>query len=135
VPDGQSAVGGAAAVAAVAQTLVAWLGERHQAGDSLEVAPSWRIAENRWSAARYGVEGELSDLQTGARRTTREVLHELLDELEPVAARLSAATELSLARSLIERNGAIAQREVAAQEGMRGLGQWLAECFLAPMSG
>ena len=34
--------------------------------------PGWRIAENRWWAARDGVEGELADLDTGDRQPARE---------------------------------------------------------------
>ena len=84
--------------------------------------PSWRIAENRWSACRYGVEGALADLNTGERTPTRTVLTALVDRLEPVAERIGAAGELERARALIERNGAIRQREVAAARDVRALG-------------
>lgn len=130
VPDGQSAVGNASAIAAVVQALVAWLAGRHAAGERLAIAPSWRIAENRWSAARHGVEGEFVHLEHGDRRPTREVLHELLKDLEPVAGSLGSSAELALARRLVERNGAIAQREVGAQSGPSGIARWLAERFL-----
>ena len=40
-----------------------------------------------------------------------------MDRLEPVAERIGAAGELERARALIERNGAIRQREVAARRG------------------
>ena len=135
VPDGQSAVGDAAAIAAVAQALVAWLAGRHARGESLPVQDSWRIAENRWSACRYGIDGELLDLDTGRARSTREALHELLDQLEPVAAGLTASAELAGARRLIERNGASAQREVASESGLLELTRWLSDRFLAPYSG
>ena len=65
VPDAQTTVDDAAAVAALGQCLVAWLCERHDAGEQLPVAPSWRIAENRWFAARDGAEARLVDLETG----------------------------------------------------------------------
>ena len=86
--------------------------------DDLEhAAPTWRIAENRWSACRHGVEGALADLASGERTPTRAVLTALVDRLEPVAERIGAAGELERARALIERNGAIRQREVAAAAG------------------
>ena len=47
----------AAAVAAVAHALVVELAERHDAGELPPPAPSWRIAENRWSASRPGAPG------------------------------------------------------------------------------
>jgi carboxylate-amine ligase len=130
VPDGQTTVAEAAAVAAVAQALVAWLGARHDAGESLAPAPTWRIEENRWSACRHGVEGAMADLRTGERRPTREVLHALLDALAPSAADLGAAAELERARGLVEVNGAMRQREIAADRGVPGLTEWLAESFV-----
>jgi len=135
VPDGQTTVADAAAVAAVAQALVGWLAERHQGGEPLPAAPSWRIAENRWSACRDGVEGAMADLQSGAVRPTREWLNELLEQLEPVAGRLGSSSALAHARELVERNGAIAQRAVAAEVGPCGLAKWLAERFLEAPAG
>jgi carboxylate-amine ligase len=130
VPDAQTTVGEAAAVAAVAHALVVRLAERHDAGELGATVPTWRIEENRWSACRYGVEGALADLHSGERRPTREVLHALIDELEPVAERLGAAAELDGARGLVERNGALSQREVVEAHGeVRALGPWLAERF------
>jgi len=135
VPDGQSSAGDAGALAAVIQALVAWLGLRHRAGEALEVVPDWRIAENRWSACRHGVEGRMADLQTGRVAPTRECLHELLDALEPLAASLGSSSHLTQARELVERNGAIRQRHVAGQQGVAGVAAWLAERFLEPLPG
>ena len=122
VPDAQSTVDEASAVAAVIHSLVAFLSERgHRRGP----VPDWRIAENRWSACRHGLDGLHADLHSGLRRPVRELLTELLDRLEPYAQRLGAATELDRARALTERNGAIRQRELAGKRGARGLARWL----------
>lgn len=130
VPDGQSTVADAAAVAGVVQSLVAWLGERHDADERLPVDPGWRIAENRWSACRDGVEGTMADLRTGRRRSTRECLEELLAALEPCAERLGASAELGCARQMVDVNGALAQRLVAAESGIGAVPRWLASRFL-----
>jgi carboxylate-amine ligase len=135
VPDAQTTLADAAGVAACAHALVAWLAERHDAGERDEPVATWRIEENRWSACRHGVEGSLADLHSGERRPTRELLAGLLDELEPTARRLGAADGLEQARRLVERNGALAQRAVAAQEGARWLAAWLAERFAAGLDG
>jgi len=131
VPDVQSTVADTAAVAAVAHALVAWLAERHGAGERFDAAATWRIAENRWAACRHGLDARLADLGTGETRPARERLHELLGELEPVAARLGCPAELAEARGLLEANGADRQRAVAAQRGLHGLVGWLSERFLA----
>jgi carboxylate-amine ligase len=129
VPDTQTTLGEAAAVAATAHALVAWLAARHDAGESLEAAPTWRIAENRWSACRHGVEGTMADLGTGERTATRERLHTLLDALTPTAAELGCTAELESARSLVERNGALRQRAICAEAGMDGVVTWMTEQF------
>jgi carboxylate-amine ligase len=131
VPDVQTTVAETAAIAAVVHALVARLAERHAAGEPLGVAASWRIAENRWAACRRGLDARLADLVTGETTPARERLHALLDELEPVAQRLGCGAELDAARGLVERNGALRQRAVAAERGLPGLVEWLAERFLA----
>lgn len=136
VPDAQSTVANAAGVVAFARALVAWLARRVEAADlsPAETAPpSWRIAENRFAAARHGLDAELIDLRTGRRRPARERLHALLDELEPVAVALGDDPLLPYARALVERNGAVRQREVAAQRGLRGLAAWLADRYAEPL--
>jgi len=118
VPDAQTTMEDAAAVAAVVVVLVAHLAERHDAGQRLPVAPTWRIEENRWSAARHGTDGTLADLDTGERRPTRERLHALLE-----------AIGAETAEPLVQRGGYARQREVAAERGLPGLAQWLADGF------
>ena len=74
--------------------------------EPLLVTESWRIDQNRWSACRHGLDGEMTDLVTGDRRPTRELVG---------GRRASPATR---------------QREVAAERGLRGLAAWLADGFL-----
>jgi carboxylate-amine ligase len=130
VPDAQTTLEDAAAISAVIQALVAWLAERHEAGeDVVDPVPTWRIEENRWAACRHGVEAEFADLRTGERRPARESLHALIDRLEPLAGRLGAADPLQHVRKLVERNGAMRQRSVYAEAGAHGLAEWLASRF------
>jgi carboxylate-amine ligase len=131
VPDAQTTVREAAGVAAFAQALVAWLGARVDAGEKLPTHPDWVIAENRWWAARDGVEGALADLDTGLRQPTRDRLMQLIDELRPTARELGCEAELALAAELAERNGAVRQRDVARNEGVGALPEWLAARWLA----
>jgi len=128
VPDAQTTVQEAAAVAAVGQALLVWLAERVDAGGRLAVDETWRIEENRWSATRWGVEGEMRDLRSGDRGPTRARLHRLLDALEPVAERLGCAAELGGARALVEANGAMRMR-AAAQGDPRAAARWLMERY------
>jgi carboxylate-amine ligase len=135
VPDAQSSVGDGAAVAALIQALAAWLAERHDGGELPPVAPTWRIDENRWSACRHGVEGEMVDLETAARTPTRELLRELIETLRPTARRLGAEHDLDRAGKLVDVNGAIAQRRAAEAGGAPAVARSLADRFLEPLSG
>jgi glutamate---cysteine ligase / carboxylate-amine ligase len=115
VPDAQATVADAEAIASVAHALVAWLAERHDAGEELPVAESWRIAENRWSACRHGLTGTMLDLETGERGATAERVGALLDELEPAAKDIGCAAGLAKARELLTAGGGAARlREAAA---------------------
>jgi carboxylate-amine ligase len=130
VPDAQSTLEHAAGVAAFCHALVGRLAERYDAGEALPVADSWRIGENRWSALRWGVEGNMADLETGERKPTAERLRELIEAIRPAAGRLGCEAELAIAAAMVERNGAIAQREAVAGNGAFGLARWLADRFL-----
>lgn len=129
VPDAQTTIADAAGVAAFVHALVSTLAERHDAGDPLPAAASWRIAENRWSAYRHGVEGKLADLTSGKPVPTRERLRELLDQAAPAGSRLGCESELADARRLVEENGAIRQRRAAEPDGPTGVARWLVERF------
>jgi carboxylate-amine ligase len=126
VPDQQTTVGETVAVAAFVRALVLDLAARHDAGEQLRVDPTWRIGENRWSAARHGLEGTMADLVTGERVPTRERLRALLDRLEAGGAAGLAAT-----RRLVDENGAIRQRTRAEAAGLVEATRDLASRFLA----
>jgi carboxylate-amine ligase len=128
VPDAQTTVADALAIAAVIQALVAWLGEQHGSGKRLPVDPTWRIEENRWSACRDGVQGEMADLASGEPRPTRACLEDLLSTLEPFAT--DSGMGFRRAREMVALNGAMAQRRVAEKGGSRAVARWLADRFL-----
>jgi carboxylate-amine ligase len=124
VPDAQSTIGDATAVVTTVVALIAHLAARHDAGEPLPVAPTWRIEENRWSAARHGAAGTLADLETGERIPARERIGSLLTEIGAEHA-----------RPLLEYGGHMRQRAIAAEHGMAGLGEWLAGAFAPDLSG
>jgi glutamate---cysteine ligase / carboxylate-amine ligase len=114
VPDTQRTVSETAALGAVVHALVTRLAGRHDAGERLPVADSWRIDQNRWSACRHGLDGEMLDLETGERQPTRERVAALLDD---AGVAVPAG------------DGAARQREIAAERGLRGLVAWLTDGF------
>lgn len=131
VCDTQITTGDSAVLAAIIHCLVAWLAQRYEGGEDLPVAPTWRIAENRWSANRHGLDGTLADLVTGEPVPARDRLSGLLADLAPTAERLGCLGELEDAARLLQANGAQRQRAVAATTDLRGLVDWMAEEFLS----
>ncbi len=116
---------------AVVHALVARLRERAHEGAPLAGADTWRLEENRWRAARWGMDAELAHLETGAATPARECLAQLLDELAPYAERLGCAAELRDAARLGAANGAVRQRAVAAEHGdLRAVAAWLADAYV-----
>jgi carboxylate-amine ligase len=89
----------AAALAAMAQALVVWCIRKI---DTVELPPpprEWTVRENRWLAGRYGTEASLivEDVTRGTvqRRPVRELVAELLAELQPIASELGSERELA----------------------------------------
>ena len=71
------------------------------------------LDENKWLAARHGLEGELVDLPSGERVATRELVRRMLDRLGDHARDLGSAGELEAVEDLLERgNGATRQLRV-----------------------
>jgi glutamate---cysteine ligase / carboxylate-amine ligase len=125
IADAQTSLDHTAALAAVVQSLVSMLRLRLRAGERLGAHPTHVLNENRWRAVRDGLDGELVDLVTGEAMSARSRIASLLLELEPYAAGLGCGDELELAWSMLLRNGARRQREVAAAKGLAGLLAWL----------
>ncbi len=130
-PDAPGTQHDLAAIVAVVQTLVAWLGDRIDAGEPMPVHDTLRIEENRWRAMRDGVSGELVDLETGRAVPTRGLLAALLGRLAPFALRLGCERELAGAVRLLRLTGAERQRVVASERGLRGLVESMADRFAA----
>ena len=124
VLDTQATAADAIALAAVVQALVARLIENPRDG-----VPTWRIEENRWVAARHGLDGVFADLVTGDPVPVRDRLHTLLDEIERSARALGTGRQIEHARALVQTNGA-ARRRAAAPGDPRGAARRLAEQFL-----
>jgi len=127
IADVQTRVEHAVGVAALVQSLAAWLAERHDAGERLPVHERERIAQGCWLAARDGLGAGLPDLESGRPLAARARVAALLDELDPVARGIGCGGELEACRGLLEANGAERQRAVAARAGVEGLMAWLAD--------
>jgi len=110
--DGVSTAAEIAAIGALVQCLVEWLSTRLDHGEKLTVLPPWYARENKWRAARYGLEALVITDATGTQRPVRDELDELVDTLAPTAERLGCLAELHAIRATVA-HGASYQRQVA----------------------
>ena len=84
--DGLPTLQEVGAVAALAQCLVDQLNTQVDRGYSLPPPKSWVVRENKWRAARYGLDAELIVDEHGTTRPLREAIVELVDDLHAARA-------------------------------------------------
>lgn len=106
-----------AAIGALAQSLVEWLDQLHDAGRFPPQPREWTVRENKWLAARYGLDSELIVDQRGGRRPAPELIAELVTDLEPIAEKLECADELHDVLGIIERGPGYVRQRAIIQAG------------------
>jgi carboxylate-amine ligase len=116
--DGLSTPEEISAVAAVIQCLVEWLSTRIDNGEQLENLQPWFVRENKWRAARYGMDATIIVNPAGDERPVADDIRDVLVTLAPVAERLGCAADLDRVNLILD-NGASYQRQlrVAAANG------------------
>ncbi|MGH3450601.1 MAG: glutamate--cysteine ligase [Haloechinothrix sp.] len=119
VCDGLPTLEEVTAIAALTQCLVDDFSRRLDAGETLPTLPPWHVQENKWRAARYGMEAEIILDAAGNERLVTESVVELLDRLEPVAKRLDCLAELHGVETIL-RYGASYQRQRAVAREHNG---------------
>ncbi|KQM83213.1 glutamate--cysteine ligase [Agromyces sp. Leaf222] len=112
VCDGVSTAEELAAIGALVQCLVEWMSTRLDDGETLTVLQPWYVRENKWRAARYGLDAEVITDVAGTERLVSDDLRDLVTTLVPVAERLGCAQELQLVRGILDRGGSY-QRQLA----------------------
>jgi glutamate---cysteine ligase / carboxylate-amine ligase len=129
VCDAQTRLDTVSAIVALVQALAATLADRYEREGTLAIQPLTLIAENKWRAARYGLDADLIDLERDTERPAREALAELVDLAAPAAARLDCARELAEVERVLERgDGAAEQRRISEDSGnLLAVGRWLVE--------
>jgi glutamate---cysteine ligase / carboxylate-amine ligase len=108
IMDAQTTVGDVAALVALIQALARYELERSDAAAD-EPVPAEVIEENRFLAARDGMDALLIDAGSADRIPAGELLERVLVACAPAAERLGCAEELASARRLAGANGASRQ--------------------------
>ena len=117
--DGVSNLRELSALVALTHCLIVDLDRRLDAGEQLPVMPPWHVQENKWRAARYGLDAIIIlDAESNERLVTED-LDDLLTRLQPVAESLHCADELAMVAD-IPRRGASYQRQRRVAEERNG---------------
>lgn len=113
--DGLPTLQEIAAVAAITQCLVERFDRELEAGRVPAGPDDWVLRENKWRAARYGLDAELIAEDRRSVVPVREGLRHLAGELAPIANTLGCAGELRGVEHILESGASYRrQRAVAA---------------------
>ncbi|GAA4665074.1 glutamate--cysteine ligase [Frondihabitans cladoniiphilus] len=110
--DGISSVAEVATLVALVQCLVDDFSERLDRGEELPRMQPWFVRENKWRAARYGMEAIIIQNAAGDERLVVDDVRDLVTRLAPVAERLGCLAELNGVETIIA-GGASYQRQLA----------------------
>jgi carboxylate-amine ligase len=105
----------AVALAAFCQSLVKLYSEQFDSGEEIPAYHRILTTENKWLAARYGLEAPVMDLATGRRNRVpvAQLVRRTLRELDPHARELGCERELEGIREILARgNGADRQLRI-----------------------
>ncbi len=114
------------AIAALTQCFVEYTSRSYAADRTFEALPPWLVKENKWRAARYGLDAEVITPRHQHPISLREGLAQWIERLEPVAKDLRCTEELHFVWRLAE-SGVSYQRQLATGSPQAALRLLLAE--------
>jgi glutamate---cysteine ligase / carboxylate-amine ligase len=126
VMDSQTRIEHTLGLVALVQGLVKELSEHFETGKQLSSYPFEMLDENKWLAARHGLEGELVDLPSYERVATGALARRLLDRIRPHCEDLGSAPYLDGVEDLLERGNGAA-RQLVVFEANRDMHELMAE--------
>ncbi len=91
------------ALTALTQCLVEYMSRELDDGRAIARLPVWFMKENKWRAARYGLDTDVITPRVKDKlRPIREGIEDWLNRLEPIAAELGCADELRFVAELMD---------------------------------
>jgi glutamate---cysteine ligase / carboxylate-amine ligase len=126
VMDSQTRVEHTVGLAALVQAMVKELAEHYEAGKRLSRYPYEMLDENKWLAARHGLDGTLVDLPDTGRVPVPELTRRLLERMRPHAEELGSTEELDAVEDILE-NGNGAARQMVVYEANHDLREVVGE--------
>jgi carboxylate-amine ligase len=126
VMDAQTRLEHTLGLAALVQAMVKELCEHFESGDELSTYPYEMLDENKWLAARHGLDGELVDLPTKDRVPTKELARRVIDRVRGHSEELGSESELAAIDDLLRRGNGAA-RQIVVYEANHDLREVVSE--------
>jgi glutamate---cysteine ligase / carboxylate-amine ligase len=126
VMDAQTRVEHTLGLAALTQALVKELVDHFDAGAHLSDYPYEMLDENKWLAARHGLDGELVDLPSTDAIPTKDLVRRVVDRTRGHAEDLGGADFLAGVEDLLEHNNSAA-RQLVVYEANHDLAEVMRE--------
>ncbi|MCK2036644.1 glutamate--cysteine ligase [Microbacterium sp. SSW1-49] len=117
--DGVSTLPELAAIASLVQVLVEHFSRALDEGRSLPQMPAWFHRENKWRAARYGLDARVIVDAEGTQLPVRDHLAQTIDDLAAVAVELGCSREFASLHTILDE-GASHARQIAVAEASDG---------------
>jgi glutamate---cysteine ligase / carboxylate-amine ligase len=101
----------AVAIAALTQAIVVKLHRLYTGNQSWRIYRRALIEENKWRAARYGIEGKMIDFGREAEVPMRELMHELMELIDDVVDELGSRSAVEYIHTILNE-GTSAERQL-----------------------
>jgi carboxylate-amine ligase len=115
VMDSQTRVEHTLALAALVQAMVKELAEHYEAGHELSHYPYEMLDENKWLAARHGLEASLVDLPETGRVPVRDLTLRLCERLASHADELGSGADFECIEDILDNGNGAARQAVVYQ--------------------
>ncbi|MEP6852310.1 MAG: glutamate--cysteine ligase [bacterium] len=114
--DGLPSIDEIGCVAALSQCLVERFDQQLDDGYILPEPRPWLVRENKWRAARYGLDAEIIVDGSGHTEPVTKAVTDLVEDLLPTARRLGCSEELETIPRLIARGASYQRQRAMAAE-------------------
>ncbi|MEV4667221.1 glutamate--cysteine ligase [Microbacterium sp. LWO12-1.2] len=121
--DGVSTLPELAAIASLVQVLVEHFSRALDAGEALPQMPAWYHRENKWRAARYGLDARIIVDAEGRQLPVSEHLAQTIDDLAPIAVEMGCSREFASLHTILDEGASYARQLAVADASDGDLGE------------
>ena len=118
VCDGLPTLDELLAVVAFTHCVTVWLAREYEEGHLQLLERHWVTSENKWRAARWGLEAQLILDDQGTQIRNGDRIAGMLEKLAPLSLELNCSNELTLVQDILDRGpSCLRQRQIFGQTG------------------